>query len=127
MNSLASALTANSPRLSPPPTPLASILIHGSVLLLWLLLFAASFKLGGVLAWGVGIAYIVYDTVLLLFVGWQSRRLLRPAVAPAAHWSAPPTSAKIRRSVGSAVQGRRFQASFGPLMKPGLEIAPSRP
>jgi len=50
-----------------------------------------------------------------------------PAVAPAAHWSAPPTSAKIRRSVGSAVQGRRFQASFGPLMKPGLEIAPSRP
>jgi cellulose synthase/poly-beta-1,6-N-acetylglucosamine synthase-like glycosyltransferase len=83
MNSLASALTANSPRLSPPPTPLASTLIHSSVLLLWLLLFAASFKLGGVLAWGVGIAYIVYDTVLLLFVGWQSRRLLRPAAASA--------------------------------------------
>ncbi|MFI4981836.1 MAG: glycosyltransferase, partial [Nevskiales bacterium] len=35
----------------------------------------------GVLAWGVGIAYIVYDTLLLLFVAWQSRRLLRP-VAP---------------------------------------------
>ena len=81
MNSLTSALTENSPRLSPPVTPVASILIHVSVLLLWLLLFAASFELGGVLAWGVGIAYITYDTVLLLFVGWQARGLFR-ALAP---------------------------------------------
>ena len=83
MNSLTSALTQSSPRISPPTTPISSILIHGSVLALWLLLFAASFKLGGLLAWGVGIAYITYDTVLLLFVGWQARGLLR-AVTPIA-------------------------------------------
>ncbi len=81
MTALTPALIENSPRISPPVTPVASIVIHGSVLLLWLLLFAASFKLGGVLAWGVGIAYIVYDTVLLLFVGWQARSLLAVAAA----------------------------------------------
>ncbi|MDR3416783.1 MAG: glycosyltransferase family 2 protein [Nevskia sp.] len=86
MDSLAPALAASSPRLSPPPTPLSSLLIHGCVLALWLLLFAASFRLGGVLGWGVGIAYIIYDTVLLLFVGWQARDLLRaPAPQPPAH------------------------------------------
>jgi cellulose synthase/poly-beta-1,6-N-acetylglucosamine synthase-like glycosyltransferase len=79
MDSLHNALIASSPRFEPPPTPLASVLVHGSVLALWLLLFAASFRLGGVLAWGVGIAYIAYDTALLLFVAWQARRLLRPA------------------------------------------------
>jgi cellulose synthase/poly-beta-1,6-N-acetylglucosamine synthase-like glycosyltransferase len=82
MTSLTPALIASSPRLSPPATPWRSTLIHGSVLLLWLLLFAASFRLGGLLAWGVGIAYIVYDTLLLLFVGWQARVLLRPTAAP---------------------------------------------
>lgn len=77
MNTLASALHKNSARISPPVTPVRSIVIHGSVLVLWILLFAASFKLGGLLAWGVGIAYIGYDTVLLLFVAWQSRSLWR--------------------------------------------------
>ena len=81
MDSLTAALISSSPRLSPPATPLLSSLIHGTVLTLWLLLFAAAFKLGGVLAWCVGIAYIVYDTALLLFVGWKARQLLRP-VAP---------------------------------------------
>lgn len=88
MNAITSALALHSPRLSPPATPLASLLIHGGVFALWLLLFAAAFKLGGVLAWGVGIAYILYDTVLLLFVAWQSRVLLRAAPAPPAHGGA---------------------------------------
>jgi cellulose synthase/poly-beta-1,6-N-acetylglucosamine synthase-like glycosyltransferase len=83
VDSLTQALTASSPRLSPPPTPVSSLLIHGSVLVLWILLFAAAFKLGGLLAWSVGIAYIVYDTLLLLFVVWQARRLLRPQAMPA--------------------------------------------
>jgi cellulose synthase/poly-beta-1,6-N-acetylglucosamine synthase-like glycosyltransferase len=75
MNALTQALIKNSPRISPPATPISSTLIHAGVLLLWALLFAASFKLGGVLAWGVGIAYIIYDTVLLIFVAWQARAL----------------------------------------------------
>jgi cellulose synthase/poly-beta-1,6-N-acetylglucosamine synthase-like glycosyltransferase len=61
-------------------TPIFSVIIHGSVLVLWLLLFAASFELGGVMAWDVGIAYIAYDTALLMFVAWQTRLLLRAVV-----------------------------------------------
>ncbi|MFS2055723.1 glycosyltransferase family 2 protein, partial [Variovorax sp. CT11-76] len=69
---LRSAFVAASPRLSPPATPLRSWLIHGGVLLLWGLLFAMAFRLGNVQAWSVGVAYVLYDTVLLLFVGWQT-------------------------------------------------------
>jgi len=103
MDSLTSALIASSPRLSPPATPWFSALIHGSVLALWLLLFAASFKFGGVLAWGVGIAYIAYDTALLLFVGWQARRLLRPA---------PPQSGGRRSSLGVIVAAHNEAAAL---------------
>ncbi len=83
MVSLEDALVLNSPRYQPRVTPLASLLVHGSVGLVWLLLFASAFSLGGVYAWSTGIAYILYDTLLLAFVGWQTWVLLRPAVAPA--------------------------------------------
>ena len=84
-NSLRRAFVAASPRLTPPPTPLISVLIHGSVLLLWIALFAMAFKVGGVWGWSVGVAYVLYDTVLLLFVGWHTLPILRrPAVQPAA-------------------------------------------
>ena len=103
MSSLTTALITHSPRFQPPATPLASILIHGSVLGLWLLLFAAAFRLGGVLAWGVGIAYIVYDTLLLLFVAWQSRLLLRP---PAPQLAGP------RLTLGVIVAARNEAAAL---------------
>jgi cellulose synthase/poly-beta-1,6-N-acetylglucosamine synthase-like glycosyltransferase len=77
MDALKQSLILSSPRLTPVPTPLRSVLIHGSVLGVWLLLFAAAFMLGGVFAWSVGIAYIGYDTALLLFVAWQLRLLNR--------------------------------------------------
>lgn len=67
-----------SPRHVPPPTPLASWLVHGGVALLWCLLFAQAFFLKGVFAWGTGVAYVVYDTLLLAFVGWQAWVLMRP-------------------------------------------------
>jgi cellulose synthase/poly-beta-1,6-N-acetylglucosamine synthase-like glycosyltransferase len=79
---LRSALVANSARLSPPPTPWPSAAIHAAVLLLWIALFALAFGRGGLAAWSVGAAYIAYDTVLLLFVAWQTLALLRPP-APA--------------------------------------------
>lgn len=69
---------AASPRLSPPATPLRSWLIHGGVLVLWGLLFAMAFRVGNVGAWSVGVAYVLYDTVLLLFVGWMTLPILRP-------------------------------------------------
>jgi cellulose synthase/poly-beta-1,6-N-acetylglucosamine synthase-like glycosyltransferase len=72
------ALRAVSPRYAPPPTPLAAMLIHGGVTLLWVLLFLRAFGAGGVFAWSVGLAYIGYDTALLVFVFWQTLPLLRP-------------------------------------------------
>ena len=71
-------LWAVSPRYSPPTTPLRSYFIHGSILLLWLGLFAMAFRFTGLLAWSTGIVYVVYDTVLLVFVFWQTLRLVAP-------------------------------------------------
>lgn len=82
MDPLALALMESSPRLRPSATPLPSLLIHGGVLVLWLLLILAAFRLGGVFAWSVGVAYIVYDTALLMFVSWQLRHLARTSAQP---------------------------------------------
>ncbi|MGD0110142.1 MAG: glycosyltransferase [Rhodopila sp.] len=73
------ARRAVSPRYAPPPTPLSAVIIHGGVTLLWILLFLQAFGAGGVFAWSVGLAYIGYDTALLLFVFWQTLPLLRAA------------------------------------------------
>ncbi len=83
---LAAALVRASSRLSPPPTPVRTVAIHGAVLLVWIGLFAAAFGHGGLLAWAVGGAYIAYDTMLQLFVGWHTWTLLRARtpVGPAA-------------------------------------------
>jgi cellulose synthase/poly-beta-1,6-N-acetylglucosamine synthase-like glycosyltransferase len=76
--SLEAALAYASPRISPRPATLASVLIHGSVVVLWLVLFARAFFLQGVVAWSTGIAYVVYDTLLLAFVGYKSWALVKP-------------------------------------------------
>ncbi len=65
------------------PTPWRSIAIHGAVLVAWVLLFSRAFSSGGTLAWSVGVAYVSYDTLLLVFVACQTWRLVRlPAEAP---------------------------------------------
>jgi len=90
-NALLRAFTDASPRVSPPTTPLRSFLIHGGVLVLWIGLFAVAFRRGDgnmsvhggdVWSWSVGVAYVVYDTVLLFFVAWHTKSILRPPVAP---------------------------------------------
>ncbi len=78
---LEDALVLNSPRYRPGATPAASLLIHAAVGAVWLLLFLGAFSLGGVWAWSTGVVYIVYDTLLLVFVGWQTLALLRPEPA----------------------------------------------
>ena len=76
MVSLQAALHSASPRLSPTPTPLRSVLIHGGLTALWLVLFARAFMLNGVLAWSTGLVYVGYDTALLAFVFWQTLDLI---------------------------------------------------
>ena len=93
-NDLQPAFAAASPRVTPPATPWRSFLIHGAVLALWVVLFSRAFGQGSqmfgnagspggpgshaVWSWSVGVAYVLYDTVLLFFVGWQTLSLLRP-------------------------------------------------
>ena len=77
---LEQALALASPRILPRPTTLLSSLIHLSVVVLWLLLFARAFFLQGVVAWSTGIAYVVYDTLLLAFVTWKTLPLMRPTL-----------------------------------------------
>ena len=84
LSSLSLSLKAASPRYSPPPTPLRAVLIHGSIALLWGWLFAMAFRYTGVLAWSTGIAYVAYDTVLLMFVFWQTLGLASRASSTAA-------------------------------------------
>ena len=59
------------------------MLIHGGAMLLWVVLLARAFGAGGVFAWSVGLAYIAYDTALLVFVFVQTMPLLRRATTPA--------------------------------------------
>ncbi len=88
------AFRAASPRRTRPSTPLATVLIHGAVLLLWVVLLARAFGGGGVFAWATGMVYVGYDTVLLGFVAWQTWRLLRPV---------PPTTGGTPVSLGVLV------------------------
>ena len=83
-SNLETVLRANSPRWNPPPTPLASLLVHGGVALLWCALFAGAFVFAGVFAWSVGLVYIAYDTVLLVFTFIQTWTLRRrqPVAVP---------------------------------------------
>jgi len=75
--SLEEALSAVSPRLTPRQATWAGRLIHGSVTALWVLLFARAFFLHGVVAWATGLAYVIYDTLLLFFVTLKSWPLAR--------------------------------------------------
>ena len=81
MPTLDSAFKLASPRCAPVETPLASWLIHTGVLLLWIILFAMAFRIAGVWAWATGIAYIAYDTALLVFVFCKTLRLARADAA----------------------------------------------
>ena len=82
---LAVARRVHSSRIAPPPTPLISVIIHAAVPLVWLALLLLAFGRGGIIAWSVGLAYLAYDAVLLLFTAWQIRSLTsvsdRPPVA----------------------------------------------
>lgn len=76
--SLEDALAIASPRIAPRGFTVPGIVIHCSVVVLWGLLFARAFFLHGVVAWSTGIAYVIYDTILLLFVAVKTLPLAMP-------------------------------------------------
>ena len=90
---LAEARFAASPRTTPPKTPVRAVLIHGGITLLWVALFCAGFLWQGALAWSVGLVYVAYDTALLGFVAWQTRKIGAPPEP------GPPLSAGARPSL----------------------------
>ncbi|MBS0371851.1 MAG: glycosyltransferase family 2 protein [Proteobacteria bacterium] len=84
MSALDAAFALASPRLRPRPTGIAGYLIAGAVGGGTLLLLASPFVSAGLLSWASGIAFILYDLLLLLFVAWQTLPLAvrRPPASP---------------------------------------------
>ncbi len=81
--SLRAAFDAASPRVTPRPTPLFSLLIYAAVLAAWALLFGRALWLDNIWAWSAGIVYILYDTALMALVAWQTWPLRHPSARPA--------------------------------------------
>ncbi len=71
MNMLQHSFVIQSPRLNPRLVPASSRLIGAVSPLLFLALIVQAFVRSGVGAWSVGIAYILYDTGLLVFTAWS--------------------------------------------------------
>ncbi|WP_174286448.1 glycosyltransferase family 2 protein [Sphingomonas bacterium] len=91
MTSLNAVLIAASPRYSPRPIPVASRLIGLAAPLTFILLFAQAFDRQGVAIWSIGIAYVLYDTVLLIFTALQIRDLEHISARPFAADATPAT------------------------------------
>ncbi len=90
LSDLSKALRENSPRLTRRPTPLPSLLITLFIYGSWALLLARAFGTANLFAWSIGIAYIVYDTLQLIFVAVRTLPLGRPK-APSAEGSVSAT------------------------------------
>ena len=81
MTSIAQALAAQSPRLSPRRVPLASYAIAAGVALLFIALVAQVFFRTGLASWSVGLVYIGYDTALLIFTARKTWSLMKPGTS----------------------------------------------
>ncbi|HEY0269575.1 MAG TPA: glycosyltransferase [Sphingomonas sp.] len=96
MNALSNLLIAQSPRFTPRPIPLISRLIGAIAPLLFVaLLIPPLLHWQGLAVWAIGIAYILYDTGLLLFTAWQ--------IAPLRHRPPTPVLAGTSQTLGVIV------------------------
>ncbi len=80
---LQAAFQATSPRHQEIHTPWRSALIHGGVLLAWGLLTLMALHQGALWAWSVGVAYVLYDTSLLVFTTLSTWHLVSTPAAGA--------------------------------------------
>ncbi len=65
--------------------------IHGGVALLFVVLLTRAFVADTLFAWAAGLAYVLYDSVLIAIVFGATLPLLRPAKPPAAAGTVRPT------------------------------------
>lgn len=81
-STLESRFNALSPRLNRPPLTAITVILHLGALILLGVLTTEAWTQKGLFAWSVGLIYIAYDTLLLIFVGIKTLPLrhLRKAV-----------------------------------------------
>lgn len=68
-----------SPRFRPRPMGVMNVAIYAFVVGFWLFALAGAWFFDGLWAWIAGLAYVLYDTWLLVYVALKTRYLLRPA------------------------------------------------
>ena len=105
---------ATSPRGKRLATPLASLLIHGSVAVLFVLLLVRACAGPGLFAWGAGLVYVLYDTALLSFTAWQTWRLSAAPWAPAGPVAAGPEMLGRRLTLGVIVAAHNEAMALPP-------------
>ena len=116
------ALVSASPRLSPPPTPVPSLLIHGAVLLLWLVLMSRAFVESNLFAWSAGLVYVAYDTLLIAIVFRQTFALLQPAPAAVPPGPRPTLGILVAAHDEAAVLPITLKALFAQIDAPDLVL-----
>lgn len=87
MSSLDAGFRELSPRLAPRPVPWMGLALAWAGPVLLVILLWQSLTRGSLLGWSVGIAYIAYDTALLIFTAsqlWPVRHAMRAAPRPTA-------------------------------------------
>ncbi len=77
--------------------------IYAGVFAFWIALTVAAFVADGLFAWGIGIAYIAYDTLLIVFVASQIARLRAASVMQVARYESRSTIAIVIAAWNEAV------------------------
>ncbi|MDO7841702.1 glycosyltransferase family 2 protein [Sphingomonas immobilis] len=86
MTTLSQTLHRESPRYTPRAIGWPSRLIGAFAPILFIALIVQAFERQGVAVWSVGIAYILYDTMLLVFTAWNIRDLAVAAPVKSGAW-----------------------------------------
>ncbi len=119
--SLDVARAAATPFFASGKSPLRPVLIHGAVTILWVLLCLRAFVPHGLLVWAVGIVYVTYDALLMLFVWWNIRDItpLRSVALPSA---LPPVPISLAAFTAAAVVERSIAALAAQTVPPASII-----
>ena len=108
------ALTRESPRLTPRPVPAISVFICTVAAVLFVLLLLPAFFRQNLAAWSLGVAYILYDTILLGFTAAQIFKLRQtfsntPARRPTLGAVTLNTGDNWKLGVGGLFEGARVE------------------